>query len=333
MPKYDLTHTIGKQLTPNQIRGQIRKYITENVNMSQTQFISFIGVTDFSFNHFMDAKNFREEWKATENPTYWNAANFLATQKIQHKIAAIKDKAVEKSLLGKRTSSEVEAIAALVDLSMPHLLLPVPSKKQQKADMNAMLQAIISVDVAEDTPIYADCDEVRRTLTKFFNTSGITEGAWLRVVQCQSKSLNSFRGFRGPSAGAANNIYSKSWRFFEQKRILEGRGKSEQRLEAERRLGSAGYSRKHVDPKKRGGWLFVPHAQGGEGREGGINDPDLRQYHSYNDSLSESSSSPSPSPSLSSSSSSSTYSSTFSSTFSNICGSDDGDGDEDDEQR
>jgi hypothetical protein len=227
----------------------------------------------------MNAKNYKEEWQAADNCTYLKASSFLAKQKLQHKIAANEDKLIEKTNLGKRTSSEVEAVSALADLSIP--LLTIPSKKQAKTDMSAMLLSVMAIDMPDDAPIYADCDEIRRTLTKFFNTSGVTEGAWLRVVQCQSKSLNSFRGFRGPSAGAANNIYSKSWRFFEQKRIYEGRGKTPQQLEAENVLGPAGYSRKHIDPKKRGGWMFIPQILG---------DVDCR-------SPSENSSSPNPSPS------------------------------------
>jgi hypothetical protein len=234
--------------------------------MNLAKFLSLIEIPAHSFARFINAKNYREEWDATENSTYLHAARFLAKQKIHHKIAALEDKAVEKTNLGKRTSSEVEAVSALADLSIPQLA--IPSKKQAKADMNAMLEAIIAVDVPENSPIFADCDEIRRTLTKFFNTSGVTEGAWLRVVQCQSKSLNSFRGFKGPSSGAANNIFSKSWRFFEQKRILEGRSKSSRQLEAERLMGPAGYSRKHVDPKKRGGWLFIPQATGGGSAHG-----------------------------------------------------------------
>jgi hypothetical protein len=274
----------GKQLTPNQIRGQIRKYIAENKNISQAKFLSIIDVSVHVFDRFMNAKNNKEDWKATENITYANAASFLAKQKVQHKIAALEDKAAEKTNFGKRTSSEVEAVSALADLSVPQLT--IPSKKQAKADLNAMLKAIVAVEMAEDVAIYADCDEIRRTLTKFFNTSGVTEGAWLRVVQCQSKSLNSFRGFRGPSAGAANNIFSKAWRFFEQKRVLEGRHKTPQQLEAEERLGPAGYSRKHIDPKKRGGWLFVPQlsveARGGVDRVHHHSHHGSSDSHSYN---------------------------------------------------
>ena len=224
--------------------------------MTEAKFISLINVPGHVYDHFMNPKNFKDEWRATENRTYSCGALFIAKQKLQHKIASLEDKAAEKMNLGKRTTSEVEAVSALADLCIPQMELP--SRKQAKADMNALLQAITSVDVPEDSPIYADCDEIRRVLTNFFNTSGVTEGAWLRVVQCQSKSLNSFRSFRGPSAGAANNVYAKAWRFFEQKRIFEGKAKTRKHLEAEMLLGVAGYSRKHIDPKKKGGWLFVP---------------------------------------------------------------------------
>ena len=235
----------------------MQKYISQNESMTNATFSSLIGVHPNSFSRFMNGKDGREDWKQSDNCAYLRSAGFLAKLKLQHKIAALEDKAIEKTKLGKRSSSEVEAVAALADLSIPQM--EIPSKKQARADMHAMLDGIASVDFPEDAPIFADCDEIRRKLTKFFNTSGVTEGAWLRTVHCQSKSLNSFRGFRGPSAGAANNVYSKAWRFFEQKRIWEGKEKSQSQLDAEKRLGPAGYPRKHVDPKKRGGWLFVPH--------------------------------------------------------------------------
>lgn len=46
-------------------------------------------------------------------------------------------------------------------------------------------------------------------------------------------------------AGASNCMYRKAWRFFEQKRILEGKPKSAKRVEQEQRWGPEGFPLQH----------------------------------------------------------------------------------------
>ena len=48
-------------------------------------------------------------------------------------------------------------------------------------------------------------------------------------------------------------MYVKAYVFFEKKRILEKKPKSDKRLEQERRWGSAGFSLRHDDGKR---WSF-----------------------------------------------------------------------------
>ena len=87
--------------------------------------------------------------------------------------------------------------------------------------------------------------QIRRQINKFIIESGVSEAAWLRCIGAQSNSLNKFRSFKGKGAGASNGIYHKAYRFFEQRRILLRKPKSEKRLEQEERWGVAGYSLHH----------------------------------------------------------------------------------------
>ena len=123
-------------------------------------------------------------------------------------------------------------------------------KKLSKTEAGALLDSITNVDVPIDTPVHANCDEVRRMINTFLTTSGVNQTSWLKAIGCASKSFNSFRGFKGKGAGAGNQIYPKAWRFFEQKHILEGKPKSAKRLEQEGRWGADGFPLDHDDGKR-----------------------------------------------------------------------------------
>ena len=59
---------------------------------------------------------------------------------------------------------------------------------------------------------------------------------------------------KGKGAGAANTVYVKAYRFFEQKRILEGKVKSKKRLTAEREQGPDGFPLRHDNGMR---WVFT----------------------------------------------------------------------------
>ena len=94
---------------------------------------------------------------------------------------------------------------------------------------------------------------MRRTIEKFFRESGVSQAAWLRALSLNNNSLNQFRQLKGKGAGAANVTYRKAARFFEQKRILEGKPKSARRLEQEARWGSEGMPKVHDSGRR---WVF-----------------------------------------------------------------------------
>ena len=122
-----------------------------------------------------------------------------------------------------------------------------PPKKKTKEEIRLLIDSITAIEVPEDVPIYANCDEVRKMIDKFIQSSGVNQTTFLKAIGCAANSYGSFRGFRGKGAGAGNSVYWKSYRFFEQQRMLEGTAKSKRRLEQEERWGARGFARKHDD--------------------------------------------------------------------------------------
>ena len=70
----------GKQRTPNQIRNELQKYI-DTSNKTQSEVMSQLGVNSGSFYKFMNPGNYKNQWNATQNGTYWAAARFLEKER------------------------------------------------------------------------------------------------------------------------------------------------------------------------------------------------------------------------------------------------------------
>lgn len=234
----------GKQKSPNVIRSAIRKYLAEK-GITQTEFLSRIGVNSNSYNRFMTQK-YKDEWSATDNGTYWAAAQHLARDDIDSKIKALEEKK-SGSAASKRKADDISATVDETSAPAPE---SAAAKKAKKAETAQLLEAICAVDVPEDGPIYANCDEVRTWIVKFYRLTGITDAAFLRCIGAQSNSLNSFRTFKGKGAGASNLIYPRTWRLMEQYRIHQGKPKSAHHLEQEKRWGAEGFPQRHDDGKR-----------------------------------------------------------------------------------
>ena len=85
--------------------------------------------------------------------------------------------------------------------------------------------------------------------------TGVTQTAFLRAIGVKgANSLRSFRTMKGKGAGAANMVYVKAYRFFEQKRILDGKPKSKKRLTAEKKQGAGGFPLRHDNGMR---WVFA----------------------------------------------------------------------------
>ena len=76
-PKDDST---GQLVHPDVIRREIMEYI-ETTSSTKTRVLSQMRVNSNSFRKFMDVDRYKEEWRATENGTYWAAARLLEAYK------------------------------------------------------------------------------------------------------------------------------------------------------------------------------------------------------------------------------------------------------------
>ena len=126
----------------------------------------------------------------------------------------------------------------------------------------------------ETNAVYDNCNIVRSKITKYLARPGVTQTAFLRILGINCNSFNKFRRFNGKGAGAGNGTYPAAYRFFEKKRILEGKPKTAKRKTAELHFGPAGYRLRHDDGKR---WCF-----GGAPTDPSIFDIDAcaaRRYH------------------------------------------------------
>jgi len=86
------------------------------------------------------------------------------------------------------------------------------------------------------------CDEVRRKIKAYLQQPSVTQAGFLREIaktytdgrKIQSKSLNNFLTRKGPCAGNTSAPFYASYVFFEKKRLREGKGKSNHRINMER---------------------------------------------------------------------------------------------------
>jgi hypothetical protein len=84
----------GTQRTPNQIRGELQRYI-DKCGSTQSAVLERMGVNSNSFRRFMDPKSYKNMWSACDNGTYWAAAKLLEEERNKPKAtnAAVKRKA------------------------------------------------------------------------------------------------------------------------------------------------------------------------------------------------------------------------------------------------
>ena len=201
----------GKQISPNSMKTAIRKHLAET-GKNQTTFVKEINVNSNSFGKFMNMA-YKDQWSAVQNGTYRAAGVYLAKYKIHKQI---------DDLMSKKAGNAL------------------PTKKS-KSDMDNQLASINSVVVGE-TPVFANCDEVRQMINKYLISSGVSQTRWLNSIGVASNSLACFQKMKGKGAGASNMTYHLAWRFFEKKRILENKPKSDKRLEQEARWGPEGFA-------------------------------------------------------------------------------------------
>lgn len=127
----------GKQKSPNQIRGELQRYIDAS-SETQTAIIGHLGVNNNSFRKFMNPKTYKNQWSAVQNGTYWAAARFLAQKKHEAKTAGKKRKAVDGASGGAAKKSA--------------------STSRMEAEL--LMARINQVELPANTPVYDSCPEL-----------------------------------------------------------------------------------------------------------------------------------------------------------------------------
>ena len=237
MDDYWVPRRGSKQKSPNAIRGEITRFLQEKT-MSQTAWLSMIGINSGSFRKFMRG-NYKDQWSACQNGTYWAAAKFLEREKIR---AKYRKKAENK----KRKRDILDGVSSGSSSSSSS-----SRKKARKTAGLLLLQQISAVDLPENVPVYDNCDIIRKKIDRFLIDNVVSQAAFCRAIGgVAGNSLLSFRKYKGKGAGASNSVYPAAYRFFEQKRILEKKTKSKARKEAELNFGAEGYEMRHDDGRR-----------------------------------------------------------------------------------
>lgn len=161
------------------------------------------------------------------------------------------ERLMRRDLQKKRKSTDADAPAASSSSK--------PSRKKAKTSVSAASASSSSITPAGATDlfsvhlegeedgtveIYDSCDELRRKIYKHLATTGATKAQFLRDLICaasfpdysfklQSKQLADFLALRGATGGNSSKVCYASYVYFEKKRIAEGEGKSEHRLDME----------------------------------------------------------------------------------------------------
>ena len=213
----------GAQKSCNVIRGEITRFLVRGT-MTQTAFLQAISCNSNSYGRFMKLKG---AWNGAQNGVYWGAARFFEMEK--------RRTAREKKRAGPEAAKRKKAGEAA-------------ARKKAKNEGAQLLVQLGAIDVPEDTPVFDTCAEVRRKITAFLKTGVMSKSAFLKHLGVAPNSFTSFMKQTGRAdphciarmqPGAGNHLYPKAYRFFEQKRLLEGKPKIAGRTNNEAMLAAA----------------------------------------------------------------------------------------------
>lgn len=109
------------------------------------------------------------------------------------------------------------------------------SKEADEGDKPTRWQDVV-LEGEEDgsVPVYDDCGEVRRKIRLLQKTPGFKITHWLKEIgNVNSNSFGRFMASKERDAGGGNTTYPKAYIYFEKMRILEGKKKTQKRLDNE----------------------------------------------------------------------------------------------------
>jgi hypothetical protein len=150
----------GTQRTPNQIRGELQRYI-DKCGSTQSAVLDRMGVNSNSFRRFMDPKSYKNMWSACDNGTYWAAARLLEKERNKPKASVKRKAAAVGSASGEGNSSK-------------------KSKKEAKSDAISLMQSIMGVTGVNDEVVHDSCPELVKKIKTFLEMDGVTKSDFCR---------------------------------------------------------------------------------------------------------------------------------------------------------
>jgi len=198
----------------NRIRGKIRKFLADEL-ITQSAFLKFLGVNSNSYRRFM---GFKKKWQGSGNGTFWSGLRFFRVLTEAKKNVKKKNKKAGKKAPKKKKKIYGNGLTA-------------------DEDLWSLIQSIEEADdiIEDDTSkIYENCDEVRSKIKSFLKETDITQtGLASKILDVNSNAMRKFISDTGVNSGGASNVYWKTYNFFEKKRILEDKPKSNKRKRVE----------------------------------------------------------------------------------------------------
>ncbi|KAK4044406.1 hypothetical protein C8A01DRAFT_31460 [Parachaetomium inaequale] len=94
------------------------------------------------------------------------------------------------------------------------------SKKRKSTEDHAPAEPVDLDDIdLEGAPLDANCDQVRRKITKFLDSGAMTKTAFAKEIGVSAKSLGGFLGVSGRYQGSGFAAYPAAWEFFKKREI------------------------------------------------------------------------------------------------------------------
>jgi len=253
----------GKQKSPNQIRGEIQRYIDASSETQSFIVTNRLGLSYSSFSKFMNPKTYKDQWSACQNSTYWAAARLLEKHKYEQKIAkkTTKTKTKEASSGGKRkqeSNSNDENNVNGATTTITTTAVEQPSRKKSKAetkkDIETYIERIVTTTPLPNNRVYDGCPEIVKKIKEFLKRDGVTKAFFCRVIgNVNSNSMNQFL-LKKKQDGAGMIAYPLSYSFFEKMRLHENKPKSKKRLRNETESTTTGGFRLETPRKSK--WVI-----------------------------------------------------------------------------
>ncbi|KAI0068279.1 hypothetical protein BV25DRAFT_1911278 [Artomyces pyxidatus] len=125
------------------------------------------------------------------------------------------------------------------------------SKATSSSAPKTWQDVVLDGEEEDDVPIYDDCNEIRRKIRLLLKEPGFKITHWLKDIGgINNNSYQRFMKDTGPAAGASNGTYPAAYKYFEKRRILEGKKKTPKRIRNEENGGFGLRDRRHM-------WVFT----------------------------------------------------------------------------